>query len=140
MSHWADNLADDVYEAVKSERVCAHAKHGEGTTEGTDPLAPHWLAILSEEVGEVARAICEHTLGNEDYETTLQDMHGELVQVAAMALAWADSIQSYGLVRVFDPVSARLQPDWIAEHNAKVASMPNHEPGDLLHEGDGDAS
>jgi hypothetical protein len=46
---------------------------------------PRWLAVLTEEVGEVARAVL-------DYEPRLA-MRDELVQVAAMACAWADALK-----------------------------------------------
>lgn len=51
-----------------------------------DPTAPEGikLAVLTEEVGEVARAILEN-----DDPTHLRE---ELIQVAAVAVAWAESI------------------------------------------------
>lgn len=46
-----------------------------------------WLAILSEEVGEVARAILEAR-----HEPSLVPMvRSELIQVAAVALAWIEA-------------------------------------------------
>ena len=50
---------------------------GQATAEDTP-----WLAILTEEVGEVARA----TLGNED----AGNLRQELIQVAAVAVAWVE--------------------------------------------------
>ncbi len=52
-----------------------------------------WLAILTEEVGEVARCNCHTSLGEaeeqfkEMWEESTDD---ELVQVAAVALAWLE--------------------------------------------------
>lgn len=43
------------------------------------------LAILAEEFGEVARAICEGDLAN---------MREELVQVAAVALSWVQGLDA----------------------------------------------
>ena len=74
------------HDALK-ERERAHAKHsatGQSCEQmpWTDPL---WLPVLVEEVGEVARALC-------DREAAVR-VREELVQVAAMALAWADAIE-----------------------------------------------
>lgn len=41
-----------------------------------------WLAILMEEVGEVAKAILEHDLDN---------VEEEIIQVAAVAVCWLES-------------------------------------------------
>ena len=41
-----------------------------------------WLAVLVEEVGEVARAILERDPDN---------LHEELVQIAAVAVAWLEA-------------------------------------------------
>jgi hypothetical protein len=51
-----------------------------------DPTAPegYKLAVLTEEIGEVARAILEH-----DDPAHLRQ---ELIQTAAVAVAWAESI------------------------------------------------
>jgi NTP pyrophosphatase (non-canonical NTP hydrolase) len=47
-----------------------------------------WLAILVEEVGEVARA----ALANPD-DRKAGDLYSELIQVAAVAQAWAESLK-----------------------------------------------
>ena len=52
-----------------------------------DPLTP-WLAILVEEVGEAARA----SLANKS--DGPQDLRAELVQVAAVAVAWIETIDA----------------------------------------------
>lgn len=67
------------------EKACDHAirKHGwERTPFNPDLDRGMKLAILTEEVGEVARAMCDGTA-----------LRGELVQVAAMALSWAQSLE-----------------------------------------------
>lgn len=52
---------------------------------GDGPMPPHLrLAILTEEVGEVARAICDEQ-GDEH-------LLEELVQVGAVALRWAEDL------------------------------------------------
>lgn len=70
-----------------AERARAHELHGPSghSCEQMPPDDSRWLPVLVEEVGEVARAIC-------DGETPAR-VREELVQVAAMALAWADAIE-----------------------------------------------
>lgn len=76
-----------VHDAI-TERIKAHAKHM-GTHAGSreqkhwdDPL---WLPIIVEEVGEVARALNDRE--------PLGKLRAEAIQVAAMALAYADAIE-----------------------------------------------
>lgn len=61
-----------------------------------DHTAPDWLAILSEEVGEVARATVQsrwaHSRVALDAET--ENLRAELIQVAAVAVAWIEHIDS----------------------------------------------
>lgn len=54
-----------------------------GQEESVSPTG--WLAILVEEVGEVARELIEYELGNILPEGLRARVHAELVQVAAMA-------------------------------------------------------
>lgn len=70
-----------------AERKRAHAKHSaKGKSAEQMPWTdPFWLPVLVEEVGEVARAMC-------DREPPAR-VREEMIQVAAMALAWADAIQ-----------------------------------------------
>lgn len=72
-----------VYDDVAAERARAHAKHGDDSIEGIDGDDPRWLAILMEEVGEVAH--------EQTYDAT-GSLRAELVQVAAVAAAWVDAI------------------------------------------------
>jgi NTP pyrophosphatase (non-canonical NTP hydrolase) len=51
---------------------------------------PHRLAILVEEVGEVAREFCE---ARHCGEFDLVNLRKELIQVAAMSGAWADRLK-----------------------------------------------
>ena len=82
----------EAYLAMQEERVRAHAKHeaaGNGVENATWD-APLWLPILTEEVGEVARELCDahkHTVAEQK-----QRMRAELVQVGAMTAAWIDAI------------------------------------------------
>lgn len=86
-----------VYGAVHRERIRAHQKHdGNGDSmerkEFTDPA---WLSVLVEEVGEVAKAMCDHRHHGEfaDPAAFAVELRDELVQVAAMATAWIDAIE-----------------------------------------------
>jgi hypothetical protein len=83
----AQYVQPDVYSDVRSERRRAHEKHGPAGVSCQQLLwdDPRWLAVLTEEVGEVARAVL-------DYEPR-EKMRAELVQVAAMACAWADALR-----------------------------------------------
>jgi NTP pyrophosphatase (non-canonical NTP hydrolase) len=82
------------YSAFHRERIRAHAKHVErdGSMEQKDWDHPIWLAVVTEEVGEVARVLCDSELGlSEDAKKALRE---ELVQVGAMVAAWVDAIDA----------------------------------------------
>lgn len=71
--------------AVAAERERQNLKWGR--TPGVWPDdAGVKLAVLTEEVGEVARGLLERA--------ALSDLKGELVQVAAVAVAWAEAIDT----------------------------------------------
>lgn len=76
-----------VHEAMQ-ERIRAHAKHV-GTHAGSREQQPHddplWLPIIVEEIGEVARALNDRE--------PLGRLRAEVIQVAAMALAYADALE-----------------------------------------------
>lgn len=73
----------DIFVAIIDERNRQDRKHGEGSMRRcADNIR---LAILTEEVGEVARAIIEGDAEN---------LREELVQVAACAVAWIEAIDS----------------------------------------------
>ena len=78
-----------VQDEVLAEMARATAKF---PTWPTDPL--HALAVLGEEFGELTKAILQHT-----YEphkgVTQQDIRGEAIQTAAMALRLAMSLHCY---------------------------------------------
>lgn len=71
---------EKVLELVRQERVRQQAKYPDDRN--LPPL--FWHAILSEEVGEVARGILEG-----DHENVKE----ELIQVAAVAIAWLVDIE-----------------------------------------------
>ena len=49
------------------------------------------FAVLGEEFGEVARAVCEGISGNSEHRANLRE---ELVQVAAVAVAWIQRLDA----------------------------------------------
>ncbi len=83
---------DTVYVDINEERFRAHAKHARNgdsmeTAEWDDPA---WLPVLVEEIGEVARVLCEmrHQANGKPGLVDRNNLREELVQVAAMATAW----------------------------------------------------
>lgn len=56
-------------------------------------LAVEKLAVLAEEFGEVADVVCKLNAGREEAEqVSLRELREELIQVAAVAVAWAESL------------------------------------------------
>jgi NTP pyrophosphatase (non-canonical NTP hydrolase) len=83
------------YSDVHRERIRAHEKHKDkpgGSMEQHDFDDADWFPVLTEEVGEVAKVINDHRHGVIDDASRIAELRGELVQVAAMAIAWIDSI------------------------------------------------
>ena len=68
----------DPLQEIMEERVRQDRKWGEQNHPNL-----YWLGILTEEVGELARAIIERRQTNED-------IRRELVQIAAVCLAWLE--------------------------------------------------
>ena len=69
---------------VRRERERQDEKWGDQS----DHPAWIWNAILGEEVGEVSEELLEYKFGDHD----MDDVYKELIQVAAVAMAWADAI------------------------------------------------
>lgn len=75
-------------DAVQVEAIHAITKHGiDQTPAGPDMCDLDRLAILVEEVGEVARALT--------YDQRRTDLERELIQVAAMAAMWIDGLNPH---------------------------------------------
>lgn len=98
---------DSVFDEINAERLRAHAKHGATSMESCDRFADRRLRVLVEEVGEVAQVLNdrEHNLDrfvDDSYPTMAaeQDLRSELVQVAAMAVAWIAAIDGHALAEV----------------------------------------
>lgn len=81
------------YGDVHRERIRAHEKHSASgrSCEQMEAEDRYWLPVLVEEVGEVANAMIETRLGALG---GYDKMRAELVQVAAMAVAWIDAIDA----------------------------------------------
>ena len=85
-----------VYDEVRAERERAHRKHGDTSMESQPILSHRRASILTEEVGEVAKILndVEHGL---DFGSAAPALRAELIQVAAMAVAWAEAVEGRGL-------------------------------------------
>jgi NTP pyrophosphatase (non-canonical NTP hydrolase) len=82
------------YQAMHDERIRAHEKfkNTSGSMEDTAWDSPKWLPVVMEEVGEIARAICEYNLGNVEREELKAKLTEEATQSAAMLAAWLDAL------------------------------------------------
>jgi NTP pyrophosphatase (non-canonical NTP hydrolase) len=74
-----EDIFDQIMEEIQRQRV-KHGPQGEMFSQPTDMKS--W--ILFEEVGEVAHALNEHM--------PIEEVRKELVQVAAVAVAWIEAI------------------------------------------------
>jgi len=78
----------DVITDIRQERERQHKKWGSQIAHSGFV----WGAILGEEVGEVNEAMLETAFGNDG----MDHVYGELIQVAAVAVAWAQAIKRGG--------------------------------------------
>lgn len=85
----------DVLEEVRRERIRAHHKHGLTSMESFPVDDMNRLAILGEEYGEVCKEFNEARHDGRPVSTVR--LRKELLQVAAMAVAWADAISGGAL-------------------------------------------
>lgn len=97
-----------VWAEIVAERHRAHLTHGATSMEACDRFADRRLRVLLEEVGEVAAALNDrehdHAYPNrpqqwhDDVEdNAVVDLRHELVQVAAMAVAWIAALDDEAL-------------------------------------------
>ncbi len=82
----------DIWQEVAVEREWAHHKHGSTSMESLHVTDAVRLTVLVEEVGEVARAFNEARHHGGFTMANLNGLREELIQVAAMAGAWADAL------------------------------------------------
>lgn len=76
----------EIFGLLDLARRRQQAKHG-NQTPANPMMDPHWkLTVLVEEVGEVARAL-------QDSQDDPDHLAAELIDVAAVALAWLESIE-----------------------------------------------
>jgi len=73
-------IEEQIYRLIQIERTAQEHKWG---IQNHPPL--YWLGILMEEVGEVAKAVIEE-------KRSYNEVKEELVQVAAVSVAFIDSI------------------------------------------------
>lgn len=93
-----------VAEEVISARFAAHIKHGMNGVEAIPSDSPEWLAILGEEVGEMAEEAAvlalstavtgylgriSHTL---TYDADPSKLRAELIDILAVGTAWVAAI------------------------------------------------
>ena len=85
LKHYIPIQTSDVYAEVAAERQRARELHepNGNSVEDIHFANPRWLPILVEEIGEVARVLCEGE--------SKERLREELIQVAAMASAWAEA-------------------------------------------------
>lgn len=109
--HGAGFTADDdfgVWDELVAERHRAHLKHGATSMESCDRFADRRLRVLLEEVGEVATALNDRDRDHarphrpqqwhDDVEDhAVAELRGELLQVAAMAVAWIAALDDEAL-------------------------------------------
>lgn len=92
LRHFNIVARDTLAERERQERKCEQ-KCSEGLAWLTcaDPKMPDGdkLAVLTEEVGEVARELCEARAAKTEPSDNLRV---ELIQVAAVAMAWAECL------------------------------------------------
>jgi hypothetical protein len=86
-------LSDLTLNAVQAEATKAYLRHGDHSMLGAAVTESDRLAILTEEVGEVARELNEDRLGNLDGDDWRDRRVKELLQVAAMALTWVEHLE-----------------------------------------------
>jgi len=83
------------YHEVHRERIRAHEKHKDkpgGSMEMKSFYSPDWMPVLVEEVGEVAKVLCDYRHGLLTDDAMRTELREELVQVAAMTVAWIDAM------------------------------------------------
>jgi hypothetical protein len=80
-------LSDITLSAIQAEATRAHLKHGDHSMLGSYHTESERLAILMEEVGEVAHELTYDQPKDRD------KLVKELIQVAAMAATWIEHLE-----------------------------------------------
>jgi hypothetical protein len=94
--------APNAYESIECERGLQDAKWDEQNHDD-----PFWLCIVSEEFGEVGKAIIEAVEQGHDTDAYEEHLRYELVQVAACCVAWIEAIERRQVRRFDQPHERR---------------------------------
>lgn len=78
---------------INAAREDGELKHGDKFMENRLLSLDRYLAILTEEVGEVADAINERDLGNRTGRDALHSVAKELLDVMTVCAAWLDQLR-----------------------------------------------
>lgn len=84
-------LSELTLDAIQLEATGAHAQHGDQSMLGPSHTDDRRLAILTEEVGEVARELNDAAIGDRPIDR--DRLVKELIQVAAMAATWVEHLE-----------------------------------------------
>jgi hypothetical protein len=84
-------LSDLTLSAIQAEATRAHLKHGEHSMLGPQASDDRRLAILTEEVGEVARELNDAEI--EGRPVDRDKLVKELIQSAAMCASWVEALE-----------------------------------------------
>lgn len=88
-------LSELTLSAIQAEATRAHLKHGEHSMLGPYCSSGDRLAILVEEVGEVAHELT-YDQGGPGGQGRRDELVKELIQVAAMAASWIEYLEGAG--------------------------------------------
>jgi hypothetical protein len=88
-------LSQLTLDAIQAEATRAHLKHGEYSMLGPNYSSGDRLAILVEEVGEVAHELTYDLGGPGVGEGRREELVKELIQVAAMAASWVEVLEGH---------------------------------------------
>ena len=86
-------LSELTLSAIQAEATRAHLKHGDHSMLGKRYSSGDRLAILVEEVGEVAHELTYDSGGPGVGEGRRDELVKELIQVAAMAASWVEFLE-----------------------------------------------
>jgi hypothetical protein len=86
-------LSGATLSAIQAEATRAHLRHGEYSMLGSRYTSGDRLAILVEEVGEVAHELAYDQGGPGVGEGRRDELVKELIQVAAMAASWVEVLR-----------------------------------------------
>ena len=86
-------LQKEIFREIVIERHRQEAIHGENSIVKKNPLGFESYAVLGEEVGEVGRALLDCSFDPNFPNTARNDLERELIQVAAVAVAWLEALE-----------------------------------------------